>query len=100
MIVFWSTGRGSMEHCMQPFSLGQNVVTTQPIVIRALDITIERGELGTIVDIDPDTGWVCLQLRQYHDGPAHRRNIILVRDPAVIEVVEGQAMTKNRVCRG
>jgi hypothetical protein len=76
-----------MNHSLQPFSLGQNVATTQPIVIRALDIIVEKGELGTIVDIDPDTGWVCLQLQRYHDGLADRRNIILVRDPAVIEKV-------------
>jgi hypothetical protein len=93
-MIVWSTGRGvDLENCAmmshsQPFSLGQNVATTQPIVIRALDITIERGELGTIVDIDPETGWVCLQLRHYHDGLAGRRNIILIRDLAVIEVVE------------
>lgn len=66
----------------QAMSLGQNVVTLNPIKIPSCAILIERGEEGRVIDVDPDDGTVIVQLHRYHDTLVDRRNYVVIKNPS------------------
>src|SRR5690348_15914199 len=61
---------------MRKFSLHDLVVVTDPIEIEPCNATIEKGERGKIIDVDPETADLCIRLSNHHPDLRCRRNIV------------------------
>jgi hypothetical protein len=71
-----TTQRPNGIHADRQFRLADHVRLVQPYELPF--VVIPANETGTVIDVDPENGDLCISLHRKFDELEHRRNIICI----------------------